>query len=89
MSITLLTSVLDELKVPPTSQAEILEIIKHPRRKRRLISRRETLAILGVSAPTLLKYIRRGLIHEYRMSSRKIRFDADEIEALLNGNGLA
>ena len=89
MSIALLTSLLDELKVPPYSQTEILEIIKNPRKKRRLISRRETLAILGVSAPTLLKYIRQGLIHEYRMSPRKIRFDADEVDALFNGNGLA
>ena len=89
MSIAILTSILEELKVPPDSQTEILDIVKNPRKKRKLISRRETMKLLGVSAPTLLKYIRRGLIHEYRMSSRKIRFDANEIEALLNGNGLA
>lgn len=53
--------------------------------KRKLIQRREVLARLGVSGPTLLAMIRRGQIREVRLSPRKIRFVEAEVEALASG----
>jgi len=86
MSLSILKTVLEDLKVPASDQAEIMAIIQHqPGKRRKLISRGETLALLGISAPTLRQYIRRGLVHEFRLSARKIRFDADEIERLACG----
>ena len=48
-------------------------------RKKRLILRKEVLQILGISIPTLRKYIRMGLVKEIKLSKRKSRFDYDEI----------
>ncbi len=48
-------------------------------RKKRLILRKEVLQILGISIPTLRKYIRMGLVNEIKLSKRKSRFDYDEI----------
>ena len=53
--------------------------------KRKLIQRREVLARVGVSGPTLLAMIRRGQIREVRLSPRKIRFVEAEVEALASG----
>lgn len=48
-------------------------------RRKRLILRKEVLQILGISIPTLRKYIRMGLVKEIKLSKRKSRFDYDEI----------
>ena len=44
-----------------------------------LIRRREVLQLLGVSEPTLRKYVRDGWIKEIRQSARKIRFAREQV----------
>ena len=44
-----------------------------------LIPRKEVLKLLGVSAPTLRKYIKNRYLTEIKLSSRKSRFDYDEV----------
>ena len=46
---------------------------------RRLIGARQAMEILGVSRPTLRSYMKRGFITQIAFSSRKVRFDEDEI----------
>ena len=46
---------------------------------RHLIGARQAMEILGVSRPTLRSYMKRGFITQIAFSSRKVRFDEDEI----------
>ena len=46
---------------------------------RHLIGARQAMEILGVSRPTLRAYVKQGIIEQIAFSSRKIRFDEDEI----------
>ena len=46
---------------------------------RHLIGARQAMEILGVSRPTLRAYANQGLITQIAFSSRKIRFDENEI----------
>ena len=52
---------------------------RHGMPAKRLVGRREVLEMLGVSAPTLRGFIRRGLIKEIRLSPRKARFMYDQV----------
>ena len=61
----------------------ILAAVDRPLR-RTLIKRKEVLAMLEVSAPTLRTIISRGLIHPIILTPRKIRFDRDEVFSYLN-----
>jgi len=44
-----------------------------------LINAREAMAILGVTRPTLRAYVKQGRLNQINISSRKVRFDADEV----------
>ena len=46
---------------------------------RHLIGARQAMEILDVSRPTLRAYVKQGFISQIGFSSRKIRFDEDEI----------
>ena len=73
-----------DAEVTPEQRKDILAACKGSR-KRRLIKRKEALKLLGVSAPTLLTFIRSGKVDLYRLSLRKCRFDLDQIEFIANG----
>lgn len=47
--------------------------------RKKLILRKEVLDILGVSPPTLRKYIQNGFLTEIKLSSRKSRFDYEQV----------
>jgi excisionase family DNA binding protein len=67
---------------PDIDEAQRKNILAACTRKnihRKMIKRKEVLALLGVSRPTLLQYIRDKKVREVRMSSRKIRFYYDEV----------
>jgi len=53
-----------------------------------LINAREAMAILGVTRPTLRAYVKQGHLNQINISSRKVRFDADEVQHFAN-NGAA
>lgn len=46
---------------------------------RHLVGARQAMEILGVSRPTLRAYVKQGFISQIGFSSRKVRFDEDEI----------
>ena len=54
-----------------------------PRRK--LVSAKEAQAMLGVSRPTLRAYVKRGVLEQINLSSRKVRFDEQEVSRLAYG----
>lgn len=67
---------------PDLDEAQRKNILAACTRKnihRKMIKRKEVLALLGVSRPTLLQYIRDKKVREVRLSSRKVRFYYDEI----------
>jgi excisionase family DNA binding protein len=86
---TLLMAILSLIQgsdLPASEKKHLIEAITDkPKPKRKLIKRREVLARLGVSAPTLLAMIRRGQLKEIRLSPRKIRFIESEVDALASG----
>ena len=64
--------------------ANILRCCKQTNVRRRLINAREAMAILAVSRPTLRFYVKQGYLQQINFSSRKVRFDADEVQRLAN-----
>jgi len=47
--------------------------------KKDMISGRQAMEILCVSRPTLLRYVKSGLLTQVRISCRKIRYDRHEV----------
>lgn len=60
----------------------ILDACRTPVKRLKPILAKEAMGILGVSRPTLKKYVREGKLTEHIQSARKIRFDLDEVERL-------
>ena len=52
---------------------------------RRLLTTREVAEMLGLSPETVLRRWRAGEIPGFRLASNVLRFDADEIDAWLEG----
>jgi excisionase family DNA binding protein len=50
---------------------------------RRLASIQDTAAYLGTSTKTVRRYLAAGMITGYRMGTRLIRVDLDEVDAML------
>ena len=55
---------------------------------RHLIGARQAMAILGVSRPTLRGYVKQGFITQIGFSSRKVRFDEEEVRRFAD-NGVS
>ena len=64
--------------------ANILRCCKQTTVRRRLITAREAMAVLAVSRPTLRFYVKQGYLQQINFSSRKARFDADEVQRFAN-----
>ena len=64
---------------------QIASVISGLERRRRVIQPKEAAAILGVCRRSLLRYEREGRLHRIPVSTRKIRYDADEVERLACG----
>ena len=81
------------LKSDATVTAEhaesILRICKRTNSRRHLINAREAMSILGVTRPTLRAYVKQGCLHQVNFSTRKVRFDADEIQRFANNGATA
>ena len=66
----------------------ILRCCKQTNARRHLINAREAMGILGVSRPTLRAYVKQGCLEQFNFSSRKARFDAEEVQRFAN-NGIS
>ena len=70
-----------------TSQ-EKENVLKACRQKARktLISAKQAMAQLQISRPTLRAYVNQGLLHQVNFSSRKVRFDLEEVMNFASGD---
>ena len=60
----------------------ILSAMNGTEKKRRMIVKKEVARILGCHPASVCRYVKRGHIHPVRLSCRKVRYCADEIESL-------
>ena len=60
----------------------ILRACKTAMPKRRVIQAKEAMQILNCSRPTLRRFVHQKILTQINISSRKIRFDLDEVERL-------
>ena len=67
----------------------ILRSCKQTNVRRHLINAREAMSILGVSRPTLRAYVKQGLLEQVNFSSRKARFDFEEVQRFANNGAQA
>lgn len=67
----------------------ILRSCKQTNVRRHLINAREAMSILGVSRPTLRAYVKQGLLEQVNFSSRKARFDFEEVQRFANNGAHA
>ena len=58
-------------------------VYRLPRVKRKLVSAKEAQAMLGISRPTLRAYVKRGVLEQVNFSSRKVRFDEQQVSRLV------
>ena len=65
---------------------QISSIITGLERKRRVIQPKEAAAILNVCRRSLLRFEREGKLLRIHLSTRKIRYDADDVERLAYGD---
>ena len=63
----------------------ILRICHKPVAKRSLISAKKAMEILHISRPTLRAYVKSGALTQINYSTRKVRFDEDEVRSFSYG----
>lgn len=75
--------------------SRIVEACKPQKRKRDLISAAQACEIIGtisngkpITRITLWKYVKRGILHPVRYSSRNVRYDRTEVEQFANNGAL-
>ena len=62
----------------------ILRCCKQSNTRRHLINAREACAILDCSRPTLRFLVKQGRLQQINFSSRKARFDFDQVQSFAN-----
>ena len=63
---------------------QILNFCKKPTVRRRLITAREAQKMLSCSRPTLRFLVKQGRLQQINFSSRRVRFDFDEVQRFAN-----
>ncbi len=76
------------LSTDPTVTSEVRDAVLRATTmtvpKRKLVNAKEACGILGVSRPTLRDYVKRGVLEQINISSRKVRFDEMQVSHLAN-----
>ena len=67
----------------------ILNFCKKPTVRRRLITAREAQKMLSCSRPTLRFLVKQGRLQQINFSSRRVRFDFDEVQRFANNGATA
>lgn len=68
--------------VSPEMRDYILKAAQKSVPKRRLLTAKEAQEVLGISRVTLREYARKGALSQINISSRKVRFDEQEVYRL-------
>ena len=76
------------METPPDRWNTVLAAAKGAQ-KRKPIQPKQAAQMLGVCRRSLLRYEREGKLHRIQISTRKIRYDFNEVEALANGESIA
>ena len=86
MKETTITLVRTVLTGDDTVSREQLENVMHACKqvvvRRNLINAKQAMGILQISRPTLLAYVKNGVLTQINFSSRKVRFDEAEVRNL-------
>jgi len=74
-----------DASITPEHRREIIKVCSRDpsRRRKRLGTAREVSVLLGCCSRTVERYARQGLLKPIRYSPRKIRYDMDEVERLV------
>ncbi len=64
--------------------AAILAVCSRKQTHRRLGTKHDAAAILGLHPESIKRYARRGLLHPIKITARRVRFDLDEVTRLAN-----
>ena len=85
-TIDLITRLLDsDETVTPEMRDFVLRATRQSVPKRKLISAKAAMELLGISRPTLREYVKHGVLEQVNVSSRKVRFDEQEVSRLAYG----
>ena len=68
--------------VTPEKRDYILRAMRQATPIRRVISAKGAMKVLGISRPTLREYAKRGVLEQINISTRKVRFDEEEVNRL-------
>jgi excisionase family DNA binding protein len=78
-----------DVTVTEEQATSILRCCKQTKVRRRLINAREACTILDCSRPTLRALVKQGHLQQINFSSRKARFDAEEVQRFANNGASA
>ena len=66
----------------PARRAAVLRAAREQTVKARPVGIRDAARVLGCHPKTIQRYVERQLLHPIRITSRRIRYDMNEVEAL-------
>jgi len=66
----------------PARRAAVLRAAREQTVKARPVGIRDAARVLGCHPKTVQRYVERQLLHPIRITSRRIRYDLNEVEAL-------
>ena len=66
----------------PARRAAVLRAAREQTAKARPVGIRDAARVLGCHPKTVQRYVERQLLHPIRITSRRIRYDMNEVEAL-------
>jgi hypothetical protein len=66
----------------PVRRAAVLRAAREQTAKPRPVGIRDAARVLGCHPKTVQRYVKRQLLHPIRITSRRIRYDMNEVEAL-------
>lgn len=77
-------------EAPPERWKEIIAVARGEQKRRpQPIMPRQAAEMLGVCRRSLTRYEKRGILNAIRISPKKVRYDLNEVEALLMGEANA
>lgn len=68
----------------PSERAALFKQFAVEAPRRRLGTRRDAAAILGIHPGSIQRYTKRGLVEPIWITCRRVRFDLDQVEKLAN-----
>jgi len=61
-----------------------IQVLGRKQGRRRMGTKHDAAAILGIHSESVKRYARRGLLHPIKITARRCRYDLDEVTRLAN-----